>query len=69
MTETPDTDAEQLVFELMGLMLALHHDARFLKRPDALERASRGMNRRLAQRPLPSMTMAMWCGTTESSVM
>src|SRR5690606_30893767 len=44
-----DTDAEQLVFELMGLMLALHHDARFLKRADALERASRGMTRLIDQ--------------------
>ena len=44
-----DTDAEQLVFELMGLMLALHHDARFLKRADALERARRGMIRLITQ--------------------
>nr|MBF0684321.1 TetR/AcrR family transcriptional regulator [Pseudomonas sp.] len=48
-----DTDAEQLVFELMGLMLALHHDARFLKRADALERASRGMSRLITQYRVP----------------
>ncbi len=47
------TDAEQLVFELMGLMLALHHDARFLKRPEASERAARGMARLIDQYRLP----------------
>lgn len=32
-------DAEQLVFEMHGLILALHHDARFLRNPGAVERA------------------------------
>ena len=31
--------------------------------------ARRGKNRRVAQRPLPSMTMAMWCGTTSGTDM
>jgi AcrR family transcriptional regulator len=30
-----DTDPDQLVFEMYGLILALHHDARFLKRQAA----------------------------------
>jgi AcrR family transcriptional regulator len=34
-----DTDATQMLFELHGLILALHHDARFLRRPGALDRA------------------------------
>lgn len=51
-----DIDAEQLVFELMGLMLALHHDARFLKRPDALERASHGMSRLIDRYRMPLAT-------------
>lgn len=34
-----DLDAEQLVFEMHGLILALHHDARFLRNPGAVERA------------------------------
>lgn len=42
-------DAEQVVFELLGLMLALHLDARFMKRADALERAGRGMARLISQ--------------------
>ena len=34
-----DTDAEQMLFEIHGLILALHHDARFLRNPGAVERA------------------------------
>ena len=35
----PDTDPPQMLFEVHGLILALHHDARFLRHPGALERA------------------------------
>lgn len=38
----PDTDAEQMAFEIHGLILALHHDARFLRVPGSIERARRG---------------------------
>lgn len=41
----PDTDASQILFELHGLILALHHDARFLRNPGALERAQAGFMR------------------------
>ena len=37
----PATDATQMLFELHGLILALHHDARFLRLPGALDRAQR----------------------------
>ena len=37
-----DTDAQQLLFEVHGLILALHHDARFLRRPGADARARAG---------------------------
>ena len=40
-----DTDAAQVLFELHGLILALHHDARFLRNPGALERAHAGFVR------------------------
>ncbi|GAB3411335.1 TetR/AcrR family transcriptional regulator [Massilia agilis] len=40
-----DTDAQQMVFEMYGLILALHHDARFLRIPGATERARRGFER------------------------
>ena len=45
----PDTDATQMLFELHGLILALHHDARFLRIPGALDRARTGFERVLAQ--------------------
>ena len=44
-----DTDAEQMLFEIHGLILALHHDARFLRNPGAWTRARAGFERLLAQ--------------------
>ena len=41
----PDTDAGQLVYEMYGLILALHHDARFLHVPGSVERAEIGFGR------------------------
>jgi AcrR family transcriptional regulator len=41
----PDTDAEQMVYEMYGLILALHHDARFLRMPGSVERAKAGFDR------------------------
>lgn len=41
----PDTDAEQMVYEMYGLILALHHDARFLRMPGSVERAKAGFER------------------------
>ena len=43
-----DTDAQQLVYEMYGLILALHHDARFLRVPGSIERAQAGFVRLLA---------------------
>jgi AcrR family transcriptional regulator len=45
-----DTDAQQLLFEVHGLILALHHDARFLRRPGADARARVGFENVLAHR-------------------
>jgi AcrR family transcriptional regulator len=39
------TDAGQLVYEMYGLILALHHDARFLRMPGSVERARLGFER------------------------
>jgi AcrR family transcriptional regulator len=41
----PDTDAEQMVYEMYGLILALHHDARFLRMPGSVDRARIGFDR------------------------
>ena len=43
----PDTDPTQMLFEVHGLILALHHDARFLRIPGALDRARAGFERTL----------------------
>jgi AcrR family transcriptional regulator len=40
-----DTDPLQMLFEIHGLILALHHDARFLRLPGAVDRARRGFDR------------------------
>ena len=42
-----DTDAAELVFELYGVILVLHHDARLLESPDAIGRARRAYERLL----------------------
>ena len=47
----PDTEADQMLFELHGLILALHHDARFLRTPGATDRARAGFERLLGLRP------------------
>ncbi len=41
----PDTDPAQMLFEIHGLILALHHDARFLRNPGVLQRARQGFER------------------------
>jgi AcrR family transcriptional regulator len=41
----PDTDPQQMLFEIHGLILALHHDARFLRNPGVLDRARQGFER------------------------
>ena len=43
-----DTDADDLVFDLYGVVLVLHHDARLMNSPDALPRARRAFDRLLA---------------------
>jgi AcrR family transcriptional regulator len=45
-----DTDAHQMVFEIYGLMLAMHQDARLLRSADSAKRARAGVARLLAAR-------------------
>ena len=49
-----DTDVAQLLFEVHGLILAVHHDARFLRHPGAEERARSGFERVLAHWAAPA---------------
>jgi AcrR family transcriptional regulator len=39
-----DTPAHQILFEIHGLILALHYEARFLKMPGSMQRAVQGFN-------------------------
>ena len=55
---SPATDPDQLVFEMYGLILALHHDARFLKLPGSVNRAEVGFERLIASYQHPSATAA-----------
>lgn len=41
----PRVDAQQLVFEIYGLMLAMHQDARLLRSADSARRARAGLRR------------------------
>ena len=52
-----DTDPQQMVYEMYGLILALHHDARFIKRPGSVDRAQVGFDRLLEsyQNPSPEL--------------
>lgn len=43
-----DLNMHDLVFELHGVVLALHHDARLLKSPGSVERATRSFERIIA---------------------
>jgi len=41
----PDTDPMQMLFEIHGLILSLHHDARFLRSSGAVDRAHKAFER------------------------
>ena len=50
----PEMDPLQLVFELHGLILALHHDARFLRNAGALERVRTAFERLVGHYATPA---------------
>jgi AcrR family transcriptional regulator len=49
-----DTDAEQVLFEIHGLILAIHHDTRFLRHAGAEERARTAFRRVVEHWSTPS---------------
>ena len=44
-----NADARQIAFEIHGLILALHYEARFLRVPGSIERAERGFDNLIAR--------------------
>ena len=53
----PETDALQMLFEIHGLILSLHHDARFLRLPGAIDRARIGFERIVRYNLKPGITL------------
>ena len=53
----PDADEHQFAFEIHGLILALHYEARFLKNPGSIERANRGFENILMRFAAPTFTV------------
>jgi AcrR family transcriptional regulator len=51
-----DTDPQQVLFELHGIVLALHHDARFLRNPGAPAHARRAVDRLIEERSTPRLS-------------
>jgi len=51
-----DVDEEQMAFEIHGLILALHYEARFLRRPASLARANQGFENILARFGAPTVS-------------
>jgi AcrR family transcriptional regulator len=49
-----DTDPVQMLFEVHGMILAVHHDARFLKLPGALDRARASFERVISHYATPN---------------
>jgi AcrR family transcriptional regulator len=45
----PDADERQICFEIHGLILAVHYEARFLKTPGSIERATQAFEQILAR--------------------
>lgn len=53
-----DTDCEQMVFEVRALIFVLHHDARFMKFSDVIERTERAFDRVIASYGSASLARA-----------
>ena len=50
----PGTDAHQMIFEIHGLILSVHYEARFLHKPQAIERIHTSFERVLSFYKTPS---------------
>jgi len=53
-----EVEPSQIVFEIHGLILALHYEARFLKSPGSIDRANRGFENILTRYGSPSFSTA-----------
>ncbi len=53
-----DTNADQMLFEIHGLILALHYEARFLRTPGSMARSVTGFQNILARYSAPATPVA-----------
>jgi AcrR family transcriptional regulator len=65
---TRDFDPLQLVFEVHGLILALHHDARFLRSPGAIDRVRIAFERLVGYYATPAGKQCMTTGATRAAL-
>ena len=63
----PDADETQMAFEIHGLILASHYEARFLKNPVSTERANKGFENILARYGKPAVAASSYPATTNPS--
>ena len=52
-----NADAQQMAFEIHGLILALHYEARFLKNPGSIGRANQGFENIVSRYAAPALTV------------
>ena len=62
-----DADEHQIVFEIHGLILAIHFEARFLKTPGAVERAQLGFDHMLSRYVIPVLPISKAATAPKSS--
>lgn len=63
-----DTDSQQLLFQIHGYILALHHDARLLRLPNALDLACRSVDALLRQQATPTgLALLLACQAADGS--
>lgn len=62
-----DADEEQMAFEIHGLILALHYEARFLKNPNSMGRANKGFENILAHYAPPNVAQPRATTTKRSN--
>ena len=58
-----DIDPDQMLFEIHGLILALHYEARLLQTPGSIDRAITGFNNILARCSQPAAAKALTLST------
>lgn len=63
-----DADERQIAFEIHGLILALHYEARFLRIPGSIDRAKAGFEHILARHAAPALPEAPVAVTASATV-